>query len=82
VRTDIDVIDDLEAGRLVRVLPAYDTGQMAIHAVFPSRRYLPARVRALDTALTAEFAARSTRCAAWLGKHHAPCPAGSLGEGC
>lgn len=61
-----DVIDDLEAGRLVRVLPAYTGPPMAIHAVFPSRRYLPARVRALDAALTTEFSARDARCEAWL----------------
>ncbi|HBQ13179.1 MAG TPA: LysR family transcriptional regulator [Myxococcales bacterium] len=61
-----DVIDDLEAGRLVRVLPAYTSPPMAIHAVFPSRRYLPARVRALDAALTTEFSARDARCEAWL----------------
>lgn len=61
-----DVIDDLEAGRLVRVLHAYTSPPMAIHAVFPSRRYLPARVRALDAALTTEFSARDARCEAWL----------------
>ena len=61
-----DVVDDLEAGRLARVLPDYTTGPMAIHAIFPSRRYQPARVRALDTALTAAFVARSARCDAWL----------------
>ncbi|MEM7446840.1 MAG: LysR family transcriptional regulator [Myxococcota bacterium] len=61
-----DVIDDLEAGRLVRVLPDHTAGPIAIHAVFPSHRYLPMRVRALDAALTVEFAARSDRCEAWL----------------
>lgn len=61
-----DVIDDLEAGRLVRVLPACTTGTVAIHAVFPSRRYLPARVRALDVALTAEFERRARRCERWV----------------
>lgn len=61
-----DVIDDLEAGRLERVLPGCASGSFAIHAVFPSRRYLPARVRTLDTAITAEFSARAVRCDAWL----------------
>lgn len=60
-----DVIDDLEHGRLVQVLPDYTTGPFAIHAVFPSRRFLPARVRALDTAITTHFAARQARCDAW-----------------
>ncbi|MEM8609771.1 MAG: LysR family transcriptional regulator [Myxococcota bacterium] len=63
-----DVIDDLEAGRLVRVLPDYTAGPIAIHAVFPSHRYLPMRVRALDAALAVEFAARADRCEAWLRK--------------
>ncbi len=62
-----DVIDDLESGRLERVLPAYTTSPMAIHAVFPSRRFLPARVRALDAAITAEFNDRLARCERWYG---------------
>lgn len=61
-----DVIDDLEAGRLVRVLPGWSAGPSAIHAVFPSGRHQPARVRALDDALTAACAARAARCDAWL----------------
>lgn len=61
-----DVIDDLEDGLLVQVLPDYTGGQVGIHAVFPSRRFLPARVRALDTAITTHFATRAARCHAWL----------------
>ncbi len=61
-----DVIDDLEEGRLVRVLPDYDGGLYGIHAVFPSRRFLPARVRALDAAIAACFVSRDARCDAWL----------------
>ncbi len=64
-----DVIDDLAAGTLVRVLPAYDGGLSVIHAVFPSRRFLPARVRALDRALAAAFSARAARCQAWRNAH-------------
>lgn len=61
-----DVIDDLQAGRLLRVLPTWATAPMPIHLLFPSRRYLPARVRALSDAVVAHFSARSDRCAAWL----------------
>ena len=61
-----DVIDDLEAGRLERVLPGHLTRTTPIHAVFPSRRYQPARVRALDAAIAVAFAGRSARCDAWL----------------
>lgn len=63
-----DVIDDLEAGTLRRVLPDWSGGLVPIHAVFPSRRFLPARVRALDAAIGARFAARDARCARWLGE--------------
>ena len=61
-----DVIDDLEEGRLVHVLPEYGSEPMPIHAVFPSRRFLPARVRALDAAITTAFASRAERCRAWM----------------
>lgn len=61
-----DVIDDLEAGRLVRVLPRVTGGKTAIHAVFPSRRFLPTRVRAMTEALAQTFATRAARCDAWL----------------
>ena len=61
-----DVIDDLEEGSLVRVLPEWDGGRVSISALFPSRRFLPARVRALAEVITARFTARAERCDAWL----------------
>ena len=61
-----DVIDDLESGRLVRVLPGYATERKAIQAVFPSRRYVPARVRALSDAVTLAFQERGRRCERWM----------------
>ena len=69
-----DVIDDLIEGRLVRVLPAYSGGQFAIHAVFPSRRFQTARVRAVHAAIAAHFAPRAARCHAWLRDHPARPP--------
>ncbi|MEL7304268.1 MAG: LysR family transcriptional regulator [Myxococcota bacterium] len=63
-----DVIDDLESGRLVRVLPQYTGGSVPIHAVFPSRRFKPARVRALETAIATSFSARAARCDRWLSQ--------------
>lgn len=60
-----DVVDDLEAGRLVRVLPDYRSEPSPIHAVFPSRRFQTARVRAVHAAIAARFTARSERCEAW-----------------
>lgn len=59
-----DVIDDLEDGRLERVLPDYMGDQIPIHAVFPSHRFLPGRVRALDRAIARAFAERAARCRA------------------
>jgi DNA-binding transcriptional LysR family regulator len=61
-----DVIEDLASGRLERVLPEHDGGLVAIHMVFPSRRHLPARVRAVDRAISIAFAERAMRCDAWL----------------
>ncbi|MEM1030322.1 MAG: LysR family transcriptional regulator [Myxococcota bacterium] len=62
----LDVVDDLETGRLLRVLPEHDAGLGPVHVVFPSRRHMPPRVREVDRALAAAFAARAARCAAWL----------------
>ena len=39
------VHEDLDAGRLVRVLPDYDGAVLDIQAVYPDRAYLPARTR-------------------------------------
>ncbi|TPV97104.1 MAG: LysR family transcriptional regulator [Myxococcales bacterium FL481] len=61
-----DVIDDLETGRLIRVLPDYHAESMAIHAVFPSRRFQRARVRALYAAIAPYFARRAAQCERWL----------------
>lgn len=62
----VDVIDDLEHGRLLHILPRYNGGHNVIHVVFPSRRFLTARVRALDAAISAEFELLAARCEAWI----------------
>jgi DNA-binding transcriptional LysR family regulator len=41
------VADDLAAGRLVRILPEWQSGELGVHAVYPSRRHLSAKVRTL-----------------------------------
>lgn len=46
---------DLAAGRLVRVLPGYHLPDIAIQAVYPSRRHLSAKVRAMVDFLVAAF---------------------------
>lgn len=45
---------DLEAGRLVRVLPELASAPVPVHAVFPDARLLSARVRALVEAAVGE----------------------------
>ena len=46
LRSTWDVGEELANGRLVRVLPAYDGSRnVAIHAVYASRRFLPAKIR-------------------------------------
>ena len=37
--------DDLEAGRLVRLLPEYRTVEFSMNAVYPHRHHLSAKVR-------------------------------------
>lgn len=39
------VWEDLQAGRLVRLLPQYASGELGIYAVYPSRKHLSAKVR-------------------------------------
>lgn len=46
LRSTWDVGPELAAGRLVRVLPEWRASRnVAVHAVYPSRRFLPAKVR-------------------------------------
>lgn len=47
VSPDFIVEEDLAAGRLVEVLPGALGNDAGIYAVYPHRRYLPAKVRAL-----------------------------------
>lgn len=61
-----DVIEDLEAGRLIHVLPQLRGREMPIHLILPSRRFLPRRVRALTEAIVAGFAERNAQVERWL----------------
>ena len=47
VLPDFMVAEDLAAGRLVRVLPGWTMPAGGVYAVYPSSRYLPAKVRIL-----------------------------------
>src|SRR5690349_10640956 len=39
------IVDDLDAGRLVRLLPEYRPVEFAMNAVYPHRHHLSAKVR-------------------------------------
>lgn len=49
------VYEELRAGRIVPVLDDYDMGSFALHARYPSRRYLPAKVRGFLDSLRHHF---------------------------
>ncbi|MBE3638154.1 LysR family transcriptional regulator [Mangrovicoccus algicola] len=49
------VKDDLHAGRLVRVLPDVDSGEVPIFALYPHKRFLEPRVRRFIDALVSEL---------------------------
>jgi DNA-binding transcriptional LysR family regulator len=57
------VSDDLDRGRLVRVLPEYRSRQLGIYAVYPSRKQLPLKVRCL-----VDFLVESFQTPPWLTK--------------
>jgi len=47
--------EDLKAGRLVRLMPGYEMAPIDILAVYPSRRHVPAKVRAMIDFLAETF---------------------------
>jgi DNA-binding transcriptional LysR family regulator len=46
---------DLEAGTLVELMPQYRSIELGIHAVYPTRKFLPLKVRRLIDFLAAQF---------------------------
>jgi DNA-binding transcriptional LysR family regulator len=52
---DFIVGDDVRAGRLVTVLPDFTPPSSPVHALYPSRRHLSAKVRAFVDFLVARF---------------------------
>ena len=48
--------EDIAAGRLVQVLPAWQSAEMGIYAVYPSRKHLSAKVRTFVDFLVAALA--------------------------
>lgn len=55
LRSDIDLRADVAAGRLVRLLADWETEPYPLHALMPSARFVPQRVRALVAFLAARF---------------------------
>lgn len=53
----VDVAADIAAQRLVQLMPAYTGEPVPIHAVMPSGKFIPGRVRALLGLLVERFAA-------------------------
>ena len=57
LKSGLDLRTDLAAGRLVALLPEWQTEPYALHALLPSARFVPARTRALIDFLAAKFSA-------------------------
>jgi DNA-binding transcriptional LysR family regulator len=55
LQPDFLVGDDLRRGALVALLPDYRAAELGIHAVYPSRKYLPLKIRRLVDFLAAAF---------------------------
>ena len=51
------VADDLAAGTLVELMPAYRSVTLGIYALYPTRKFVPPKVRALVDFLAERFAA-------------------------
>ncbi len=57
LKSAVDLRNHLADGQLVRLLPDWETEPYPLHALLPSGRFVPTRVRALVDFLAAKFAA-------------------------
>jgi DNA-binding transcriptional LysR family regulator len=55
IRPSFSLGDDLESGRLVRLLPHHHLGKLSVVMVYPSRRLLSAKVRSFVDFMTGKF---------------------------
>nr|WP_315431510.1 LysR family transcriptional regulator [uncultured Albidiferax sp.] len=55
LKSELDVRQDLAKGSLLRLLPDWDTEPYPLHALLPSGRFVPQRVRALVDFLALKF---------------------------
>lgn len=56
-KSRLDIQADLDAGRLVALLPDWQCDRLPLHAIVPAREHMPLRVRRLLDELAARFAA-------------------------
>jgi molybdate transport repressor ModE-like protein len=56
-KSRLDVLVDLQAGRLVDMLPGWQGERYPLHAIVPAQRHMPLRMRRLLDELTRRFAA-------------------------
>ena len=61
LKSALDLQHDLASGALVQLLPDWDTEPYPLHALLPSGRFVPARVRALVDFLALKFASIQAR---------------------
>lgn len=57
LKSEVDVAEDMAAGRLERVLPDWDGGEAPVVALYPSAQQVPLKTRVLLDALTAHVEA-------------------------
>ena len=55
LKSGLDIRRELETGQLVPLLPEWETEPYSLHAMLPSGRFIPARVRALVDFLAKRF---------------------------
>ena len=55
-KSELDLAGDIADGTLVHLLPEWETDEYPLHALLPSGRFVPARVRALVDFLAGKFA--------------------------
>ena len=68
MRSEWDIARYLRSGRLRLVLEGYQTPPADIHAVYPQRHQVSARVRSFVDFLEAHFSKSSTRAAGLVGE--------------
>ena len=60
LKSELDLQRDVASGALVQLLPEWDTEPYPLHALLPSGRFVPARVRALVDFLALKFTSNPT----------------------